>query len=62
LTGIAIEALVGLGLLALTVAKVFFVDLAKLESIWRVGSFLAAASCSSRGRVRLPEESRSVAA
>jgi len=31
----------GLGLLALAVVKVFFVDLAKLESIWRVGSFLA---------------------
>ena len=33
--------LAGLGLLALTVAKVFVVDLAKLESIWRVASFLA---------------------
>ena len=33
--------LAGLGLLALTVAKVFIVDFAKLESIWRVGSFLA---------------------
>lgn len=31
----------GLGLLALAVGKVFFVDLANLESIWRVGSFLA---------------------
>jgi uncharacterized membrane protein len=31
----------GLGLLTLAVAKVFFVDLAHLESIWRVGSFLA---------------------
>jgi uncharacterized membrane protein len=31
----------GLGLLALAVVKVFFVDLANLESIWRVGSFLA---------------------
>src|SRR5579862_1553048 len=33
--------LAGLGLLALTVGKVFLVDLAKLESLWRVGSFLA---------------------
>ena len=33
--------LAGLGLLALTVGKVFLVDLAKLESMWRVGSFLA---------------------
>jgi uncharacterized membrane protein len=31
----------GLGLLTLAVGKVFFVDLANLESIWRVGSFLA---------------------
>jgi uncharacterized membrane protein len=31
----------GLGLLTLAVGKVFLVDLAKLESIWRVGSFLA---------------------
>jgi uncharacterized membrane protein len=31
----------GLGLLTLAVLKVFFVDLANLESIWRVGSFLA---------------------
>jgi uncharacterized membrane protein len=31
----------GLGLLALAVGKVFLVDLAHLESIWRVGSFLA---------------------
>ena len=31
----------GLGLLALAVGKVFLVDLAQLESIWRVGSFLA---------------------
>jgi uncharacterized membrane protein len=30
----------GLGLLALAVGKVFLVDLAHLESIWRVGSFL----------------------
>jgi uncharacterized membrane protein len=33
--------LAGLGLLALTVAKVLLVDLANLESMWRVGSFLA---------------------
>ena len=33
--------LAGLGLLGLAVAKVFIVDLAKLESIWRVASFLA---------------------
>jgi hypothetical protein len=31
----------GLGILMLAVGKVFLVDLAKLESIWRVGSFLA---------------------
>lgn len=31
----------GLGILTLAVGKVFLVDLAKLESIWRVGSFLA---------------------
>jgi uncharacterized membrane protein len=31
----------GLGLLMLAVGKVFFVDLANLDSIWRVGSFLA---------------------
>jgi Predicted membrane protein (DUF2339) len=31
----------GLALLTLAVGKVFLVDLAKLESIWRVGSFLA---------------------
>jgi uncharacterized membrane protein len=31
----------GLGILALAVGKVFLVDLAHLESIWRVGSFLA---------------------
>jgi len=31
----------GLSLLALAVGKVFLVDLAHLESIWRVGSFLA---------------------
>lgn len=31
----------GLGLLTLAVAKVFLVDLAQLESIWRVASFLA---------------------
>ena len=31
----------GLGLLALAVGKVFLVDLAQLDSIWRVGSFLA---------------------
>jgi uncharacterized membrane protein len=31
----------GLGVLALAVGKVFLVDLANLESIWRVGSFLA---------------------
>jgi uncharacterized membrane protein len=31
----------GLGLLALAVGKVFLVDLAHLDSIWRVGSFLA---------------------
>jgi len=31
----------GLGILMLAVAKVFVVDLANLESIWRVGSFLA---------------------
>jgi uncharacterized membrane protein len=33
--------LAALGLLALAVGKVFVVDLAALESIWRVGSFLA---------------------
>jgi uncharacterized membrane protein len=33
--------LAGLGLLALAVGKVFVVDLAALESIWRVASFLA---------------------
>lgn len=33
--------LAGLGVLALAVGKVFLVDLAHLESIWRVGSFLA---------------------
>jgi uncharacterized membrane protein len=33
--------LAGLGLLTLAVAKVFIVDLAQLESIWRVASFLA---------------------
>jgi hypothetical protein len=31
----------GLAVLALAVGKVFLVDLAQLESIWRVGSFLA---------------------
>jgi uncharacterized membrane protein len=31
----------GLVVLALAVGKVFLVDLAQLESIWRVGSFLA---------------------
>jgi uncharacterized membrane protein len=31
----------GLGVLSLAVGKVFLVDLANLESIWRVGSFLA---------------------
>jgi uncharacterized membrane protein len=31
----------GLGVLALAVGKVFLVDLAHLESIWRVASFLA---------------------
>ena len=31
----------GLGVLTLAVGKVFLVDLANLESIWRVGSFLA---------------------
>jgi uncharacterized membrane protein len=31
----------GLGVLMLAVGKVFLVDLANLESIWRVGSFLA---------------------
>jgi uncharacterized membrane protein len=31
----------GLGILALAVGKVFLVDLAQLDSIWRVGSFLA---------------------
>ena len=31
----------GLGILTLAVGKVFLVDLAHLESIWRVGSFLA---------------------
>jgi uncharacterized membrane protein len=31
----------GLGVLTLAVGKVFLVDLAKLESIWRVASFLA---------------------
>ena len=31
----------GLGILALAVGKVFLVDLAHLESIWRVASFLA---------------------
>jgi len=31
----------GLGVLALAVGKVFLVDLAHLESVWRVGSFLA---------------------
>jgi uncharacterized membrane protein len=31
----------GLGILMLAVVKVFVVDLANLESIWRVGSFLA---------------------
>jgi uncharacterized membrane protein len=33
--------LAGLGLLGLAAGKVFVVDLAKLESVWRVGSFLA---------------------
>jgi uncharacterized membrane protein len=33
--------LAGLGLFTLAVGKVFLVDLAHLESIWRVGSFLA---------------------
>lgn len=33
--------LAGLGLFTLAVGKVFVVDLAHLESIWRVGSFLA---------------------
>jgi uncharacterized membrane protein len=33
--------LAGLAVLALAVGKVFLVDLAHLESIWRVGSFLA---------------------
>lgn len=31
----------GLGILMLAVGKVFLVDLARLESMWRVGSFLA---------------------
>jgi uncharacterized membrane protein len=33
--------LAGLGLLAITVAKILLVDLSNLESLWRVGSFLA---------------------
>jgi uncharacterized membrane protein len=33
--------LAGLALLGLAVGKVFIVDLAALESIWRVASFLA---------------------
>jgi uncharacterized membrane protein len=55
----------GLGLLTLAVGKVFLVDLAKLESIWRVGSFLAigllllaGAFAYQRGRVALTRERR----
>lgn len=41
LRGKRVLRLGGLGVLMLAVGKVFLVDLAKLESIWRVGSFLA---------------------
>jgi uncharacterized membrane protein len=49
----------GLGVLTLAVGKVFLVDLAHLESIWRVGSFLAIgllllAGAFAYQRVRLP--------
>lgn len=55
----------GLGILMLAVGKVFLVDLAKLESIWRVGSFLAlgvlllaGAFAYQRARVPLTRERR----
>jgi len=55
----------GLAVLALAVGKVFLVDLAQLESIWRVGSFLAigllllaGAFAYQRGRVALTRERR----
>jgi uncharacterized membrane protein len=49
----------GLGVLMLAVGKVFLVDLANLESIWRVGSFLAIgllllAGAFAYQRVRIP--------
>ena len=49
----------GLGVLMLAVGKVFLVDLANLESIWRVGSFLAVgllllAGAFAYQRVRVP--------
>jgi uncharacterized membrane protein len=49
----------GLGVLTLAVGKVFLVDLANLESIWRVGSFLAVgllllAGAFAYQRVRVP--------
>jgi uncharacterized membrane protein len=55
----------GLGILMLAVGKVFLVDLAHLESIWRVGSFLAVgllllagAFAYQRARVPLTRERR----
>ena len=51
----------GLGILTLAVGKVFLVDLANLESIWRVGSFLAIgllllAGAFAYQRARLPSQ------
>ena len=55
----------GLGILMLAVGKVFLVDLARLESMWRVGSFLAlgllllaGAFAYQRARIPLPRERR----
>jgi uncharacterized membrane protein len=55
----------GLGILALAVGKVFLVDLANLDSMWRVGSFLAvgllllaAAFAYQRAHVALSRERR----
>ena len=57
--------LTGAGVLTLAVGKVFLVDLAHLESIWRVGSFLAVgllllagAFAYQRARVPLTRERR----
>jgi uncharacterized membrane protein len=52
----------GLGLLTLAVGKVFLVDLANLESIWRVGSFLAVGLLLLAGAFAYQRVSRTVVA